>query len=133
MVQLFKRIFHFLTKKPDVHFLLDFNIENLSSTMEQVARNIHKHKGDDALELIKLAVLTARNIQMLEIQRVTSGKDITQSFSYHLGRLEALSDLGKFIELALDEDNFKMLNKRRSDEIKPKILKKSYGSAGPVI
>lgn len=129
MAQLFKLLLSLFTK-PKAQMLLNFNITELSSNMEKASVQIHKHKGDDALELVKLAIDTARNIQMLEVNKVKSEKDL----HYHLGRLEALTDLSRFIELSLDDSHYDLLKGRKKDEVKPKLLKKaSYGSPGPVI
>lgn len=113
--------------------LLEYNLSDLSAKLEKAQFDLHKYKGDEAIELLKLSIDTAKNIQILEIQRLKSSKEFTKDFAYHLGRLEALSDLGHFIENAFDEDRFEHLRGRKIENPKKRILKKTYGTVGPVI
>ena len=134
MVQLFKLIGIYILSlfkpKTQVEKLLEFNQVHLATKMERSQLELHKHKGDDGVALVKLAIDTARNITVLEVNRV---KD-KENLSYHLGRLQALVDLGQFIDNAFDDKYYALLRGRNPDDLKPKILKKATGhKMGPVI
>ncbi len=113
--------------------MLEFNLTELSAKMERTALELHKFKGDDTINLLKLAISTARNIQMLEIHKVKAGPNFEKTFNYHLGRMEALGDLHTFIELALDDYHYDHLRGRKKEEVKTRTLQKNYGHVGPVI
>lgn len=101
--------------------------------MERTALDLHRLKGDDAVALLKLAITTAKNIQMVEIHKLKSGDSFKENFHYHMGRMDALADLHTFIELAMDDYYYDQLRGRNKDEVKVRTLKKNYGHAGPVI
>lgn len=96
-MKLFKRLWAKLavlwSKKTKVQLLLEFNEGVLSQKMLKLAKQIHYRKKDDAFLLIKEALETERNRQILAASRARTPEEQMRFF----GRVEAFSEAVSFL------------------------------------
>lgn len=133
MAQLFKKLMLLFKKKKTTSVLLDYNIGNLSAKLERIQLDLYRLRHEDSGIMIKEAIQTARNIQILEINRFNPNKSNVEQLSHQQGRLEALTDLARFIELAFDAEYHKQRQAAHPQTAKPRILVKKQQATEPVI
>jgi hypothetical protein len=123
MVLLFK-------KRTQTQLLLDYNIENLQQKMEHLSMDVYRNRNEDGFRIIKNILDIARNIQILEINRVKSSN--LDTFNHLKGRLEALTDLSYHLDRCLDEKYLDLIRKN-NPEPKVKVLQKRKMGTDPVL
>ncbi len=110
-------LMNLFTKKPSektkAEKLLSYNVEDLSSKMHQYSIEVFRCRTEDSMRVLKKVVETARNIQILEVNRSSKEK-----IDHHLGRLEALSDLASFIEHSLDPEEYSKKIDKQAPRVK---------------
>jgi hypothetical protein len=82
--------------------LLSFNAEELGAQMQQLSVELYRCKEEASIKLVQRMIDTARNIQIIEINRISPNKAKLEQLEHQLGRLAALSDLYNFITGSLD-------------------------------
>lgn len=131
MVKLFNFFKKLFSKKktPSHYALLEFNHSALGEKMQKLSVDLFRCRQDDALKVLINAVETARNIQIIELNRLKGDK--IEQFHHQLGRLEALNDLIAFVTSSLDVEVY---NQRKEPVKKTvKILRSDYERSQPVI
>jgi hypothetical protein len=122
----------FKKKKTEAHKLLDFNVQSLATKLENAQLDLFKYRNDDAFKIIEEAIALARNIQILEINRAHTTKDSMTHLAHQQGRLEALTDLSRFLVMSADAEMYRARIKERPEN-KPRILVKKQQATEPVI
>lgn len=118
----------FSRPKSPTQQLLSYNLEELSAQMQRLSVELYRLRTDDAIKTLKKVIDTAKNIQLLEFNRI---KPTAEAMSHHLGRLEALSDLSNYFASSFDPDNYD--RNKETPEKKPKLLLRTNQRSGPVI
>lgn len=117
---------------PKYELMLSYNVEELASKLDVLGQDLYRSRMEDSVGIIKKIVEAARNIQILEVNRVNPE---SMRLHHHRGRLEALNDLLAYIARNLDHDVYnERKEKEKSAGIKsPRLMVKSGHRSGSVI
>lgn len=126
-MMLLKFILKFFFRKTPTQLLLDFNHEELGSSMQRLSVEIYRCRTESAIKVLARVIDTARNIQIIDCNRVSP-----DGFQRHLGRLEALNDLATFFQQSLDPAVYEQRREKEAGN-KPRILVKNNQKSEAVI
>jgi hypothetical protein len=127
MAQLFSFILRLFYRKSATQLMLEYNVSDLSAKMQRLSVELYRCRVEDSIKVLAKVVDTARNIQLLEVNRAKP-----EAFQHHMGRLEALTDLATFIEHSLDPAVYEQ-RKAKETGPKPRILMKNNQRSEAII
>lgn len=127
LFKLYSLLKNLFVKQEKPQILLSFNMKDLSTKMQQYSTELYHFKSEDSWKLLKRVIETARNIQILEVNRYKPNASTAENLAHSRGRLEALNDLVSYIELAFDDAHQKSL---REEKPKTKVLRKTIKNHG---
>lgn len=106
-------------------------MEELGTQMQQLSVELFRCRDEASVKIVKKILETARNIQIIEINRITPNKSKLEQLDHQLGRLSALSDLVNHISSSLDADVYNSRKETPKENVK--LLQRSSEFSKPVI
>lgn len=114
MVQFFKKLFSIFRKKTPMERQLIFSLTTLSEQMENLSAHLYTFHREDSLKIIREVIELSKNFELLEINRYREPRDIER----HRGRYSALSDIGYYIDRAIEHGKELDRQKKSEDDLK---------------